>query len=217
MSNVATHDQLEEIFHAFDNIPQTVLPYAYNRATDGFTAADLSITEYAKNFSYLMSAAMRDYIKHNPYDGWQLDTHTDRLHLIHKATGMKVRMLKNICHGTGIPAAGSNFARRREWQQAPLGQSTDIFGLPVYSYQTFILAWQCLNNNFSAIICHPISTGNYHTGAYADLTIHLGKYGENSINSQFPDIHENRILIPSTNIIVNENPTIKKVHEQQNE
>lgn len=111
MVTSARFDEIKDYFEPLNALPTLILPQAFLLVQHGFEEMNLASMKYPSVFSSLIRTSAREVLEKEPLEDWLLDTHTDRLHLIHKS-GIRVRFLKKLnmamaCLRQGITLQGS--------------------------------------------------------------------------------------------------------------
>lgn len=207
-------EQVKELLLPFNTIPNTALPFAYNLMQKGFKSMNINPLKYKQNMSSTIRTLAREYFEKHPFDDWELNKRTDRLHLVHKKTGTLVRFLKKTDFGNGLPKAGHNIARINDWLQPSICDEKDIFGKDASSL-FFVIAWSFSDNKFSCAAYHPIGTGNKGVNAPADMMIQLGVADSLYREAKFTAAsEENELFMPKANTIITEQSSIEKIKQQ---
>ncbi len=199
MVTSARFDEIKDYFEPLNALPTLILPQAFLLVQHGFEEMNLASMKYPSVFSSLIRTSAREVLEKEPLEDWLLDTHTDRLHLIHKS-GIRVRFLKKIKYGNGLPPAGNNIARQSDWLQPPLEGQKDLFGDTLRDLR-FVVGWQYHEQTFTCSLFHPISTGTIQQGTKADINIQLGVDDSTYRAAEFKVSEENELLVANANFI----------------
>lgn len=163
---------------------------------------------YPHLLPFLLRAELREFLEGNPLPkGWAIDGDPrmmGQLLLCNSDLNLEMRFLKErrSTHRGGVPAAGSNPARRRVWTAVPLdldlpqlaaGSEASRRAVPIQ----LLLLWDFVSlarlDQFTLRIVHTVSPGAYGRTVPCDLVLDVKDGGEIFERLEFtgsPDDHD---------------------------
>lgn len=185
-----------------DALP-TLLPQAKLRSLSAMDTLGTPRTKYPKLYADSFNATLRAELADDPIEGWKLMGPASCLHLRNVATGLKLRFLKEFKFEGAVPPAGPNRRRREAWAQPAL-LDQEVTGSQPLKDSEIVLVWTEANDTFHCSAYQPTGAGRFPKGAPCVALMVLPMGGDLETMAFNGGDEENELLVPRSNIIVQE-------------
>ena len=180
-----------------------LLPQARGRSLAAMDTLGTPRTKYPKLYADSFNATLRADIDSDPIEGWEILRSTSGLHLRNVGSGLKLRFLKEFRFEGNVPPAGANKRRREAWVQPSLLEQEAVGDRPRRDTE-IVLAWTEVGGMFQCSAYQPVGLGRFPKGAPCIALMMLPLDGNLEGLSFSGDEAEGELLIPQTNVIVQE-------------